>query len=50
MHAGKFRITVLTGSPQQQRKILRRVDKQFVPIEVTAVVLPELADILMLRK
>ena len=51
MRAGKFRITVLTATAEQQGKILRRVGgTKFAPIEVTAVVIPELADILMLRK
>lgn len=48
--AGKFRITVLTATPEQQWKIHRRVGSLFSPIEVTAVVIPELADLLMLRK
>lgn len=48
--AGKFGITVLTGTQEQQWKIHRRVGNSFSPIEVTAVVIPELASLLMLRK
>ena len=50
MRAGKFRITVLTATPEQRWTILRRIGDSFLPIEVTAVVIPELADLLMLRK
>lgn len=50
MQAGKFRITVLTATPEQQWKILRRIGNSFDPIEVTAVVIPALRDLLMLRK
>jgi hypothetical protein len=50
MEAGKFRITVLTATPEQRWKILRRISDSFGPIEVAAVVIPELADLLMLRK
>ena len=50
MQAGHFRITVLTATPEQRWKILRRVGDSFGPIEVAAVVIPELADLLMLRK
>lgn len=49
MQAGKFRITVLTATPEQRWKILRRIGDSFEPIEVTAFVIPELADLLMLR-
>lgn len=50
MREGKFRITVLTATPEQQWKILRRIGDAFEPVEVAAVVIPELADLLMLRK
>lgn len=50
MQAGKFRITVLTATPEQQWKIHRRIGDSFKPIEVTAYVIPELADLLMIRK
>lgn len=51
MEAGRFRITVLTATRGQKQKILRRVGGgQFDPVEVTAVVMPQLADILMVRK
>jgi hypothetical protein len=50
MRDGKFRITVLTATPEQRWKILRRIGDSFRPIEVAAVVIPELADLLMLRK
>lgn len=50
MQAGKFRITVLTATQEQRWKILRRIGDSFDPIEVTAFVIPQLADLLMLRK
>lgn len=50
MEAGKFRITVLTATPEQRWKIGRRIGRSFSPIEVTAVVVPQLAEILMLRR
>ena len=50
MQSGKFRITVLTATTQQQQKIKRRLGDKFHPVEVTAVVIPELLDLLMLRK
>ena len=50
MQAGKFGITALTATPEQRWKILRRIGDSFGPIEVTAFVIPELADVLMLRR
>lgn len=50
MRDGKFRITVLTATPEQRWKILRRIGDSFEPVEVAAVVIPDLADLLMLRK
>lgn len=50
MRAGKFRITVLTATPEQRWKIMRRIGDSFGPIEVKSFVIPELADLLMLRK
>ncbi len=51
MMAGRFRITVLTGTEEQQAKIERRVSRaKFSPVEVTSYVIPELAELLMLRK
>jgi hypothetical protein len=51
MKAGRFRITVLTGTREQSEKIHRRVSRQpFGPIEVKTFVIPELADLLMRRR
>jgi hypothetical protein len=51
MNAGRFRITVLTGTQEQASKIQRRVSRRpFGPIEVTTFVIPELAELLMLRR
>ena len=51
MKAGRFRVTVLTGTSEQQGKIMRRVSrKPFAPIEVTALVIPELAELLLRRR
>jgi hypothetical protein len=51
MHAGRFRITVLTSTQEQADKIERRVSRRlFWPIEVTTFVTPELAGLLMLRR
>ena len=51
MKCGRFRITVLTGTPEQETKIHRRLSRRsFGPIEVTTFVLPELAELLMRRR
>ena len=51
MKAGRFRITVLTGTEEKKKKIERRVSRaKFSPVEVTSYVIPELAELLMLRK
>ena len=51
MQAGRFRIPVLTGTEEQIAKIQRRVARsKFAPVEVTAYVIPELAELLLLRK
>lgn len=51
MKSGRFRITVLTGTPEQLAKIQRRVRrKPFGQIEVTGVVIPELAELLLRRR
>lgn len=50
MKAGRFRITVLTGTEEQRAKIQRRVGRaKFSPVEVTVHVISELAELLMLR-
>jgi hypothetical protein len=51
MKAGRFRVTVLTGTEEQAAKIERRVSRRpFGPIEVITFVIPELAELLMLRR
>lgn len=51
MKAGRFRITLLTGTQQQADKVARRVSRRpSGPIEVTAFVIPELAELLMRRR
>lgn len=51
MKAGRFRVIVLTGTREQAAKIERRVKRRpFGPIEVTTFVIPELAELLMLRR
>lgn len=51
MKSGRFRITVLTGTVQQEDKIRRRLSRRpFAPIEITTYVIPELAELLMLRR
>lgn len=48
MSEGGFHITVLTGTPEHQTKIQRRVSSgEFDPIEISVVVLPELKDLLV---
>ena len=48
---GCFRITVLTGTPEQQAKIEHHIQREsFEPIEVTTALVPELADLLLLKK
>jgi hypothetical protein len=49
--AGRFRITVLTGTPEQQNKIRRRLDRtRLGPVDVSTFVIPELAELLLLRR
>ena len=51
MKAGRFRITMLTGTREQAAKIERRVSRRpFGPIDVTTFLIPELAELMMLRK
>jgi hypothetical protein len=51
MKAGRFRVTVLTGTQEQASKIERRVSRRpCAPVEVRAFVIPELADLLLLRR
>lgn len=51
MKTGRFRIAVLTGTPEQAEKINRRVHRRpFGPIEVTTFVIPELAELLMRKR
>ena len=50
MESGRFRVQILTGTEEQQTKIRRQVEKQsFENVEVATTVVPELADILLLR-
>ena len=51
MEVGRFRINFLTGTNEQRCKIVRQIEKEsFKPVEVCATVVPELAEILLLRK
>jgi hypothetical protein len=51
INSGRFRITVLTGTQEQARKIERRVSRRSLgPIEVRTFVIEELAELLMLRR
>ena len=51
MEVGRFRVNVLTGTEEQRAKVLWQVDKDpFELVEVVVTVVPELADILLLRK
>lgn len=51
MKAGRFRITVLTGTAEQEAKIQRRLCRStFAPVEVTTYLIPELAELLLLRR
>ena len=51
MEAGRFRLNVLAGTTDRQDKIRRHIERgSFGPVEVTTTVVPELADILVLRK
>lgn len=48
---GCFRITVLTGTPEQQAKIEYQIEREsFAPIAVGTALVHELADLLLLRK
>ena len=51
MELGRFQLNVLCGTEEQRDKILRQVEKDsFEPVRVVAHVVPELAEILLLRK
>ena len=51
MRAGRFRVTVLTGTPEQRDKIYRRLSRRpFGPIIVSSYVIPELAQFQKLRR
>lgn len=51
MEIERFRLNVLTGTTEQRDKIDRQLDKEsFAPVEVVSTIVPELAEILLLRK
>lgn len=51
MEVERFRVNVLTGSDEQRDRIHRQLQKEsFAPVEVVSTVVPELAEILLLRK
>ena len=51
MEVQRFRLNVLTGSKEQRDRICRQVAKEsFAPVEVVSTVIPELAQLLLLRK
>lgn len=51
MKSGRFRITVLTGTPEQQHRIQRRLSRRsYAPVELTTFAIPELADLLISRR
>ncbi|MCA9041361.1 MAG: hypothetical protein KDA65_13495 [Planctomycetaceae bacterium] len=50
MQAGRFQITILVGTGPQQEKIERRLNRyDWSPVKVVTCVIPELADLLLLR-
>ena len=51
MEIGRFRLNVLTGTEEQSDKVQHQLDKEsFAPVEVVSTIVPELAEILLLRK
>ena len=51
MSEKRFRVVVLTGFPEQQRKIDERIAKcKFAPVEVVSDLVPDLGDILTMRR
>jgi len=51
MEIGRFRLNVLTATERQKDKILVQVAKDsFEPVDVVSTVVPELAEMLLLRK
>jgi hypothetical protein len=51
MKAGRFHVTVLTGTQEQAQKIDRRVDRRrFSPVQVRTFVIDELAELMMRRR
>lgn len=51
MNAGRFRITILAGTPEQAGKLLRRIMRRPLGgIAVSTYVVAELADLLLLRR
>jgi hypothetical protein len=51
MNARRFRIVVLTGLPEQQSKIDRQIEREsFGPVEVLSALVPDLAEILTMRR
>ena len=47
----RFRIAVLTGTPEQQQKIQNRINRRPLgPVTVSTHLIPELADLLTLRR
>ena len=51
IRGGRFRIVVLTGLPQQKAKIDRQIERSsFRTVEVVSVIVPNLAEILTMRR
>lgn len=51
INGGCFRLTVLTGTPEQQTKIENQIQREsFEPVEVRTVLVIELASLLLLRR
>ena len=51
MEIGRFRLNVLTATTEQCDKVYRQLDKEsFAPVEVVSTVVPEVAQLLLLRK
>lgn len=51
MEAGRFRVVVLTGLPEQQAKIDRQIEREsFGPVEVVSALVSDLGEILTLRR
>ena len=51
IRSGRFQIVVLTGLPQQKAKIDRQIERNsFGTVEVVSVIVPDLAEILTMRR